>query len=265
MNYYFRSTDANPKYECHFHSVYEIYYFISGDADYMVEGKEYHLTPHSLLLLAPHVLHGVRVNTDAEYARYYIYVSDSDLSPERRFLLSALPTGGRHSRQEIFFEHVENYGLESIFQNLMELECLPVEKQDTIRPVFVEALLAKIRLMCESLHPSEYHSSAPSKIAEIIRYINQHSAEEISLDFLSEKFYVSKYYMNRAFKKAMGTTVIDYLLQRRVLLGKQYLKNGETAARTAELVGFADYSSFYRAYKKVLGKSPMEDLISEKN
>lgn len=40
-------------FEVHYHSCYEIYYFLKGDADYMVEGREYHLTPHSLILLSP--------------------------------------------------------------------------------------------------------------------------------------------------------------------------------------------------------------------
>ena len=56
-------------FEVHYHSCYEIYYFLKGDADYMVEGREYHLTPHSLILLSPYVFHGVRVNSTTDYVR----------------------------------------------------------------------------------------------------------------------------------------------------------------------------------------------------
>lgn len=260
MEYYRQTNRIAPEYHCHFHNVYEIYYFISGDADYMVEGQEYHLTPHSLLLLAPNVLHGVRINSDATYARYCLYVAPSDISTERcSLLLSTLPSSSRQAGQVIFYEHVEAYGLEKTFRNLMELQKFPKEKQDALRPVFNETLLAQIQLLQEVVNPSHSMHTTPSRISDIIRYINLHPTENITLDSLSEQFYLSKFYMNRAFKKTMGTTIIDYVLQRRVLLGKQHLLNGETATRAAELAGFQDYSSFYRAYRKVFGTSPRSD------
>ena len=42
------------------------------------------------------------------------------------------------------------------------------------------------------------------------------------------------------------------------LITKEMIENGETAANAAFRVGFGDYSSFYRAYKKALGHSPKE-------
>lgn len=94
---------------------------------------------------------------------------------------------------------------------------------------------------------------------ELIHYLNQHLPEKITLDKLSNLFFMSKYYMNRAFKNSTGTTIMNYLTYKRIMLAKQYLMNGDTAYEAAEKVGFADYSAFFRAYKKVLGHSPSLD------
>lgn len=74
-------------------------------------------------------------------------------------------------------------------------------------------------------------------------------------------FFISKYYMNRAFKKATGTTVMDYLIYKRVIMARQLILNGHTASDAAAQSGFGDYSTFYRAYKKLMHHAPSEDLF----
>ena len=65
--------------------------------------------------------------------------------------------------------------------------------------------------------------------------------------------------MNRAFKKDTGTTVMDYLIYKRVVMARQLMLNGFTASDAANETGFGDYSTFYRAYKKVMGCRPGAD------
>lgn len=248
-------------YTHHFHSTYEVYYFISGDAYYFVEGTEYHLTPHSLLLLAPNVLHGVRVSSDTDYVRYCLYFEPSELLSERRsFLLSSFPNHLKQCQQAVFYENLEEFDFESSFRRLEQLDALPGEKQLLYYPIYLESFLAQIHLMCQMRCPSS--TGAPnvsSTIMNIISYLNSHLSQPHTLDELSRRFFISKYYLNRAFKKATGTTVIDYLIHKRIFLAKQYLINGENAAETALKVGFSDYSSFYRAYKRIMGSSPGSD------
>ena len=94
--------------EGHCHSVYEIYYFISGNAEIMVEGKIYPLAPHTLFLIAPGVMHGIQVNSRADYVRDVLYVSPDHLLPERRHLLTGLmPT---HKKKANPGASVRTYG-----------------------------------------------------------------------------------------------------------------------------------------------------------
>lgn len=247
-------------YGIHYHDHYELYYFIEGDADYMVEGKEYHLTPHSLLLLSPYSFHGVRVNSNAPYTRCYIYFSPENFPPELRdLLLSVFPDNKKNSTQEIFYEHTEGYHLLTYLENLVVSQKQPPATRNQFFDIYASALLAQINLMSQALHPSPVTNKAPKTITAILHYINEHLSENITLDDLSQRFFISKHYLNRAFKKATGTTVIDYLIYKRIIRARQLMFNGINAQDACVQSGFGDYSTFYRAYKKTFGCSPSQD------
>ena len=81
-------------------------------------------------------------------------------------------------------------------------------------------------------------------------------SRDVSLDTLARRFFVSKYYLCRAFKKHNGVSVHGYINHKRVMYAKQLIEQGETASGAAYKVGFGDYSAFYRAYVKIIGKAP---------
>ena len=43
---------------------------------------------------------------------------------------------------------------------------------------------------------------------------------------------------------------------KRIMIARQYIKSGMSAKDASKMVGYTDYSAFYRAYVKVVGKSP---------
>ena len=50
---YSESEIPTEEYALHCHNFYEVYFFLDGDVDYLVEGTQYKPTPNSLLLLSP--------------------------------------------------------------------------------------------------------------------------------------------------------------------------------------------------------------------
>jgi len=94
---------------------------------------------------------------------------------------------------------------------------------------------------------------------QIIWYLNRNLKEEITLDMISERFFISKHHLNKVFRKATGTTVVDYLIRKRISMAQHLLINGYSAQEAATEVGFDDYSAFYRSYVRVTGHSPAQD------
>ena len=257
---YSLSNAINQTHQLHCHNVYEIYYFIEGEVDYLVEGKLYRPVPHSLLLLSPQVFHGVKVRSNNTYRRYTIHFHPDLLQPERRLLLlSAFPSNEKHSRQEVYYENLKGTQLGSFFDALESLAQQPEPLKQQLLATYLEAILAQLTIICQTHSPVQVEARTSNTITDMIAYLNDHLTEHITLDHLSEHFNISKHYMNRAFRKAAGTTVFDYLIYKRIIYAKQLMINGSTAAEAALQSGFRDYSVFYRAYRKHLGHSPLED------
>lgn len=262
VEYHKKTNRIFSEFECHCHSVYEIYYFISGDAEILIEGKKYKLVPHSLILLAPGVLHGIQVNSSEDYVRNVLYIAKKDVIPERLHILTDIvPDIKKEPSKAFIYEHAEAFHMDQFYYNIYQLDNQPKEFQEMFEPIFNEAFLAQLYILCRALKPSNVEIRTDKKITEIVNYINLHLTELLSLEQISSKFFISKNYLNKLFKQYLGTTVIEYIRYKRVIIARQYMiQDGESAMNAALKVGFSDYSSFYRTYRKYIKTSPRNDL-----
>ena len=253
------SKEPSDGYTLHCHNFYEVYYFLEGDVDYLVEGQHYTPKADSVLLLSPHAFHGVRVNSDLPYKRYSLHFHPDLLSRERRsFLLRAFPQSGRAEEKTIYFEHGERFRLPVWLESLEECAWMPEKVREQMLPIRVEALLGEIASM--SMATVSYpESRTEDTVTELLFFMNKHLREPITLDDISNHFFISKHHLNKVFRRATGTTVMDYLLRKRVAHAQLLLNKGCRAKDAALESGFGDYSSFYRAYVKTLGHTPGKD------
>lgn len=96
-------------------------------------------------------------------------------------------------------------------------------------------------------------------IAKIKRFINEHLPEKITLQRVGEETYFSPLYCETVFKRETNTSIIRYLLNRRIEEAKRLLAEGSLPLKTvAEAVGFEDYNYFSRSFKKATGLTPRE-------
>ena len=261
IEYRKKSNRIYSELQCHFHSVYEIYYFIEGDCEILVDSVRYKLTPHSLMLVAPNVTHGIQVNSTDDYIRTVLYLRGDELIPERKYLLdNVMHKHTRNLGRDIYYENTEKYHLDELFLNIKNLEEKPEEIRDMLEPIYTEALLAQIYILSNEIHPSTETYGVPTKINEIANYINANLTKDLSLDDIADSFFISKNYLNQSFKKVTGYTVMEFVRLKRVLLAKSLMIKGVSAIDAAMQVGFTDYSSFYRSYVKYMYTGPREDL-----
>jgi YesN/AraC family two-component response regulator len=145
---------------------------------------------------------------------------------------------------------------------LISCESLPPHLSERLAPIQLEALLAKLVLISHSLRDSDDSITLSQTVVAVTNYINQHLTENITLDTLCEQFFVSKVHLNRIFTKSIGTTVFEYIAYKRIGLARNLLENGVPAKEVAIQVGYNDYSSFFRAYKKITGHAPTHEIFS---
>lgn len=247
------SNTATDQYALHCHPFFEVYYFIRGQVSYLVEGKRYEPAPHSILLLAPGTFHGVKVESSQEYERYALHFEKQALSREREEMLLAPFFGGVSGRKDIYYQGADGFSMAEYFDAMLECEASGL--QGKLLPIRLESLLSQIVRMDLLGHTAEADVRSGTT-DQIIRYLNRSLCEPVTLDSLSERFFLSKNHLNWLFKQATGTTVRNYLIHKRIAAAHEMLRQGVPAAIAAEKCGFGDYSAFFRAYKKIFGVAP---------
>lgn len=94
---------------------------------------------------------------------------------------------------------------------------------------------------------------------QVAKYISKNYMEEITLNDLAERFYISANYLGTLFKKNMGSSIKEYqtmirLEQADVLIGSGKFK----LYQVAEMVGYPNYEYFRKIYGKYRGRNPSE-------
>ena len=103
------------------------------------------------------------------------------------------------------------------------------------------------------------HENYPQSLSKILYYINENYTKNIQLDDIAAHTSFSKQYCMRLFKKHMGRTINDYILEFRMkhasyLLRETYMNVNEAS----DYLGFSSVSYFSRVFKKYYGISPSE-------
>ena len=257
----YHAAKDNQPIQLHHHDFYEIYYFISGNVDYLVENKTYHLQPGDLILMSPLELHQPLFSEQSgTYERIVLWIDGkklSSLSTSEISFLSCFKQSHSDTTDRIYHVNEERQGMLQFFLD----ELATTMNTDTIySPLIANTLLTW--LLCNfhsmtSQTPSvEDHRRMSVQIANCVDYINLHLNEDLSLDLLSKECYISKQHLLRTFKDAMGFSVHQYIQKKRLLTARQYMQNGDSPKEAAFKCGFSDYSVFYRAYMKEYGVSP---------
>lgn len=245
-------------YDIHCHSFFELYYFLRGDVLYRVEGRQYQPEPHSVLLMAPNVLHGIKFENDCEYERYVLHFTEQALPAETRSFLLA-PFYRKTARGEIYFPHVQQVHMQEQFENLIACAQLPPEFKTAGEHIALQNVLLQLVRMSAGEPRASTDETVSPVIARVLQYLNEHLTEPIKLEELSAHFFISRDHLNRLFRTATGTTILQYVNHKRISLARQYILSGKPAAEAAASCGFRDYSVFFRTYRKILGCSPSED------
>ncbi len=241
-------------FERHCHKKYELLYIVRGKGECIVEGSEYPLSDGALFILRPFEYHYVRLDKDAAYERYVCNFSEEILMDAvKKIPLLTKKSNGIYFPRE---------ALDNNFCNVLSAGNSYFERNS---PESAESEAMCISLVNTLLlMVSDTGGDAADNgglVGKIIRHINRHITEKISLEETAKKFFISKYYLCRLFKRQTGLTVTEYINSKRIAMAQHLISRGEPPTQVAFSVGFGDYSTFYRAYVKETGKAPSREPI----
>lgn len=257
---YFHLRDtAGQERDFHFHEFDKLVILLSGAVDYTVEGVTYSLAPGDVLIVRHHSIHKALIDVSVPYDRVIIYLNRSyfeRLLPNAG--LGAMFESGAVLGNDLFRLNAESREmLESCLEECEQSLSQNDSWSGALQDASMIRLLAILNRIVSATAPSEQKpKSYDSKIADTLSYINENPSADLSVDALSERVFLSRYYFMRLFSEQTGSSVHAYVNQRRLLYASHLIREGTPAARAAAECGFSDYSTFHRAFKKAFGISP---------
>ncbi|MEI6602964.1 MAG: AraC family transcriptional regulator [Clostridia bacterium] len=266
---YHHSFDDIPNIEqfhFHCHGMLEIYFFQNGVGEFVVEGNRYTLHRNSFIILRQNEFHYFKLNSSSPYERCALHFNPTELNPNifNDKLLS--PFFDRNIGERNQFIATPDDQVEAIFQRIDSCTTLPQDEKEWKTKFLLGELLVTILNLSRRNEFQQSYNTSNSLAKNLLHYINLNITSKFSLDELAALFFVNKFYLSHVFKKFTGVSVLEYSLRKKVLLASQLIKNGRKASEASELCGFGDYSTFYRAYKRILGLSPSnKNNFPEKN
>ena len=230
-----------------FHAFNEIFLLIGNTAEFTSNNSFETITPYSLIISPKEQFHQFDpIGDENEYCRYVLQFDDvpglskviSDVMSKIRIITSV---------------RVESINL---FKKLEELSVSRIpqdEKCSLLYAIFTE-ILFEIKYHYSNTKSEEITSNY--KIQEIIKYIEAHYLEEISIKSIAKDLNFSETVISHTFKKAMNISVYNYILKKKLTHAYTLIKSGYTATEAAIHCGFAEYSGFYKMFLKYFGISP---------
>lgn len=243
----------------HFHDFYECYLLLSGGIRYQIESASFSIQPGDLLLIGPNQLHRpLFTQTDKPYERLVLWLSRSFVerlsTPETD--LAACFSAQRLSANRLSAEQRE--AITRQFFAVLNATGGEQFGRDVLCNSLVTSLLVTLNRALagrERALPRADIRVSPL-VKTVSNYLDEHIAEAVSLDELSKTVFLSKYYLERVFRRETGVSIYQMLLQKRMILARNLMRAGTTLTTVAQKCGFSEYSGFYKAFRSEYGVSP---------
>ena len=254
--------DTISSIQPHVHRFYEVIFIIQGEeVNYILDSQRYQLRKGDMLFIPPgFVHHPLLCQTNSlAYKRYVLWFETTFFQT----ICQSFPSVGYLFSQ---CEKKDDYLLRCKESEFLELqvafEALCKEAREQRYGWEAQTTLGALSIMNLLSRTYQNHSltvvspAEQTKFDAAIRYINQNLSGRITLENVAQHIYVSKSTLSHLFQRNLGISVYQYIQQKRLLKAKLLILEGESMNSICDKCGFADYPTFYRAFRKMYGMSP---------
>jgi AraC family transcriptional regulator len=250
----------------HFHSGYVIGYLFSGRYSCQIDSYQYfEFRPGETTLLNPGEVHK---DFASKPKRDYLTLNIQEGLFE--ILLHGLAAGARDLPSFPRPKIQPDPQMARIFASLrQELDGHNAGREFAIRSLVTELALSLLRhcapTSCRSENYETGNRAARWEIRRAIEFLRDTYMLAFDLDRLAKVAGLSKYYLEKVFKQAVGLSPQQYILQLRVERAKKMLTfSSKSIVDISMELGFFDQSHFSNAFKQFTGISPLAYRIATK-
>lgn len=241
----------------HTHDATEIYLSLSPLPGVLLGSRVIAVRPGTLIVIPPFCVHRLFDKTDEVYDRYILSVNAAWL--DGIFFSQAMRYEYLKAGQQPLLLPLSAALQNLLLQKFEFLLSFPENDTFSAMAAFFDCMALvndRIQLRDEELSEGIRVSASQRTVADILRYLNEHIRETVSLRELSEHFYLHPDYISRIFKKHTNTTVGNYITLQKMALARQLLSEGSTVTQTQLMTGYSSYAHFSRTFKQQVGMPP---------
>ena len=243
----------------HEHNFYELFFYMSGSVDYVIEQGVFPLKDFDLVIVPPHCLHQLIVHDEnAPYKRNVLWIYPrfvKKLSSEQTNLLAAVEAfnkNGNYIIRDLDFA----FELKKLAERIDAIEKGDAFGRDLLYENAFREIFILINRYLEKHQDVRFHPNGNPVILQAIHYIEGHIAEKIAIKDLSSHVGLNEYYLSHLFKKEVGSTIHQYINKKRLNIAKGYLDERMPLKDIAAKTGFGDVSHFIQVFKKEYAITP---------
>ena len=249
------------KFEYHHHDFSKIVILIDGDLTYYIEGKAYILKPWDILFVNKNEIHKPVVNPNKYYERIVIWLNPDFMAKYAQGnnnLLKCFEVAIKNNYNLLRLNMKSIDIIKNLIQDIQNCNNSNEFGSEILKEsLFVQLMVLMNRLFLNSDKNRDIEDIQYDKTIEgVLNYINSNLENDLSIDTIASEFFMSKYYLMRKFKNQIGSSIHNYVVQKRLILARSLISDGLSMSSVCSRCGFNDYSSFVRAFKKVYGVSP---------
>ena len=255
------SSYATGSFPWHWHDEVEFTLVFSGAMEYRVNESGYILRAGEGLFCNADALHtgGRWKASDCDYASITVhprFLYGYEGSVLRTKYVAGVAVSSVHLTEAVPWQTQALASLKEVYQLLLE--------KPELYELSVQRLFLDIWAELYRHHASEAENAPiedPEKLQRLrvlLSFLHSHYQERLTLEDAARQVNLSKSECCRFFKKQMGLSIFDYLLDYRVGQSLKLLKSGKTVAEAAAEAGFSSPAYFAKVFRAHTGRSPRQ-------
>lgn len=262
FEFYHYLDNTPPKVEFHQHPFYELFFFLGGNVNYTIEGKTYKLRPGDILLTNSLDIHRPEILPGKPYERIVVWLEDrlfDYLRADGEDLAVCFADAARKDYRHIRPSHSQFIRMRTLCNQISQAQNSPALGSKTLVYAYLFEFLVEVcRCYFDTPAPLREDVTESDKINRILGYINENISLNLSLDDIANRFYISKFYLSRQFKRFTGMGIYQYIIKKRVTISRDLLRSGTSVTDACHECGFNDYSNYLKAFKREFDQNPSE-------
>lgn len=241
------------KMNLHFHKDIELLFLLRGSIDLTIDEKIYHLLDEDCAIVNSSQKHGFDSSDESLVVCFHInYNKLQDIMNNHIVSFwcnSTIDDKAKYRNIKLLIKNILNNHLTADKKNILYEYSLFYN--------LLNELVANFEMDKEKKHITLNKKNKYDRIAEIIKYIDDNYDKQLSLNEIAEQQYLTIPYLSKMIKKKLGMKFLEYLTKIRLTHAvNDLIYTNETVTKIAFKNGFANTTSFNKAFKDGLGMQP---------